>query len=353
VGSSIFKKILANVHWPEFFVLFVVAMALSSAGNMILCLSLEECLFPLVFEWKLHQFVFSYADLGFVKRALVGSLLGLGPDAETSNIAIRSLAAAILVGLTAMLLILSFSCSRSVLGRLDQLNYLITLAILMSGVPWAIFLAPVMILIHEGSLLIHMPLLFVLHWHLHGRNTASLAAAALCVLVLAAVILFGGLSRELDLRAIYPNMSDLSYLSLSLSLLDGARFVMNMVEVRSIHFFNSMAILFIYSLIVLVVGGRLVAGTSGSHWLLGILGAYAPLLLAVVGIDWPRWIACTTMNLFILMFVFSISAPQNKAREADMTTTRLINIGFVYALLGPMGVDQPVPGIYFFGNLLF
>jgi hypothetical protein len=281
VGSSIFKKILANVHWPEFFVLFVVAMALSSAGNMILCLSLEECLFPLVFEWKLHQFVFSYADLGFVKRALVGSLLGLGPDAETSNIAIRSLAAAILVGLTAMLLILSFSCSRSVrvllvvspgiflqagfdLGRLDQLNYLITLAILMSGVPWAIFLAPVMILIHEGSLLIHMPLLFVLHWHLHGRNTASLAAAALCVLVLAAVILFGGLSRELDLRAIYPNMSDLSYLSLSLSLLDGARFVMNTVEVRRIHFFNSMAILFSYSLIVLVVGGRLGLATLDS-----------------------------------------------------------------------------------------
>jgi hypothetical protein len=235
------------------------------------------------------------------------------------------------------------------LGRFDFINDVITLLILVSG-RRAILAAPVMILIHEGAAAIQMPILFALHLILHGRAWEQVAAAALTLAALAAVALFGRPDPALDIATLYPHVAAEQYAHIAYSLGESFAYVRRvMVEHLNLSLLRNFAVLLAYAGLALAVTLRLLP-KEDRRWLGAALLAFAPLALSLVAIDWARWIALAVTNLWIVLIVALIAAP--RPAEPGPGTERMIRIGCLFALLGPMGASYPLPGPFALIKLL-
>src|SRR4051812_43819465 len=137
-------------------------------------------MFPEVGSWQTSHFMFSYQDLGFVKRGLVGTLLNIDNDARSPAAVVlfasaTALTFAALVAAAALrapcdtartFILLSpavFLQAGFAFGQLDTVNHVVALFILLSGSRWAVLLAPLTILVHEAALVSVLPLVVSVH----------------------------------------------------------------------------------------------------------------------------------------------------------------------------------------------
>jgi hypothetical protein len=358
--QPLYRTVFDNIRVAEFLGLYAVALILAGLGDALLCVDKTVCAWPYVDTWKLHQFVFTYDDLGFAKRALLGSVLGLDDVTSTESPAVRALSVVFLMAFSALLLAFSFSLPRVYrllmvaspavflqagfdLGRIDQLNYALLLLILLSPWRWAILAAPLMVLAHEGVFLIHLPVLFAGHWLVHGPSRAAAAAFALSAAALAAVLAFGGLDPGLDVGGLYPAMTGSSYAMLSLNLSGNFAFVGERAAWANGFYWTCLVVAAAYAALTflllrpMLAGGRLLGSAI-------YLAAFAPLLLSFVGIDWPRWVACVVVNIFILACVAQAKAGGGSAPGRPSGAVKLgLIAAFAAAVAGPVGDATPLP----------
>ncbi|MEM8740755.1 MAG: hypothetical protein AAGE13_04590 [Pseudomonadota bacterium] len=345
-----------GIHAREALRLFLLGLALAGVGNLAATLYFDpvpglERAIPFMDHWKLFQFQTSYADLGFVRRGLVGSALGLAPDAAPvwlpglaalPALALIAAMAAMLSRLTqpglAIALLVSPGLCLNIgfdLGRFDHINILLMLAAIARP-GWSLsILAPLMLLIHEAALLAQLPLLFALHLRRTGADTAFWAAGAAVLATLAALMLLGARHSPEALLAQYPLASPDSLRVVTRGL------AANIAEVAD-YAVNRMArdlqIAFVLPagyLALLVSVYLRMAGPAWPNWALAAM-ALAPLGLSIVGLDFARWFALAAINLIILTCL--------AARGAQRATPgwQVAALG-LFALPGPLGLVYPYP----------
>lgn len=304
---------------------------------------------PYVSPWKLDQYGLSYQDLGLARRALPGSVLTLfAGDAAAEAILPTMLATAAVLGAVLALLcwrladpFLTFAVLVSPatflqigfeLGRFDQLNLILLLTIVFVRSRHAILLAPVMVLIHEGSVVQFLPLAFYCNWVVHGANRLLLVSAGLAVAVL--LLLLAGTEHDpAVLRALYPHANPESIAVLTRTLGENIAFVAAQFSAtEAILYVGLVAALFLHGLMLVIVRGY--AGHLPRAGI-GLLAASAPLALGIVGIDMARWIALAVFNLFVLaLFARKHGAPTPPLASSVPLHLLLV----VYALPGPLGI---------------
>ncbi len=334
----------------KFTALLVAALALAAAGNLVRCADVGVCVFPHVDSWKLHQFVFTY-EAGFWRRALVGSALALDPATGPHDWPVRVFSTVVFVAFAALLVALSLRAPRPLrwamaaspavflqagfdLGRLDQLNHLILLAALASGWRPAVLVAPAMVLAHEAAALIHLPLFFAIHRAVHGPSRVAAVAMAISAGVLAALIAFGGHDPGPEIRGRLPEISPEAWEMLARTIPEHVRFVGVIVGTFSAEYVGRLAILLAYLGLVALLARSATAPVRAFGAPIMVF-AFAPLLLAAVGFDWPRWVALAALNLFVLAMF--LPAAEARPRRA------LVVLAIAAALMGPMGDAAPTP----------
>ena len=312
---------------------------------------------PHLGDWKIAQFLFDYRDLGFAKRALLGTLLDAPNDAGITP-AMRAVAAATgaaLAGLLAwlvaragdtrlaMVALLSPALFLQIghdLGRLDQAALLVAAAILASARAWALLAAPVMPFIHEGSAVTVLPVLLALHWALHRRAGLVLGAGAASGASVAALFLLPDPPTLTRLVALYPEAHVMHLAVQGATLADNTGLVLRRLLDQPATALLKLAAAALYGAGVLVFALRLLGARRET--LLALAAALAPLALLPVGIDWARWIALSVTNALLVCAVLGAAGrPLAPPRGAlDRWLPRLLALA---ALAGPMGVDTAFP----------
>lgn len=304
--------------------------------------------FPHFSPWKVDQYAFSYQELGFAKRALVGTLLealGVAPWSAAARAAMLAVALAAALALARVAWrqadpVLAFALLASPasflnmgfdLGRLDQLNLLLLLAMLFGrGRGW-ILLAPVMVLAHEGAVVMFLPLAFYCRWVTHGADRMLLLAAGLSLAVLLG-LMTAGRHDAAELLRLYPRAEAESVRILTRSIGENMAFVReHLAGTEALLFLGYAAGLF-YWLVVLGLVWRPVAALPRAA--LGLAAASAPLALSLVGIDIARWTALAVVNLFLLALV----ARRQGAPAPEPPGPPLLLLLVLYAAAGPIGI---------------
>lgn len=308
---------------------------------------------PFLDHWKLVQYQFSYAEFGLIKRALPGAIFGFSPTGGVTAglLALACLPALILTltlalglarlkdrGLAAALLLspalfVQFGFD---LGRFDQLNYVLLLIAVFVPSRWAILLLPVMPFVHEGALFIHIPLAAMLHVHRHGWGAPLWAASVLSIAAVLALV-FAGARPSVEAAALaYPQAYEDALEVITSDpvtwLQSGAWRMIALLEDHA-----AAALLGVgaaYGLVLLWAAGHLL-GRSRDAILL-ILACLCPLLLALLGVDYPRWMALAATNL-VIAILFA-------ARPGAAPLPRAVPLVLgLFALAGPFGIFEPFP----------
>ena len=345
--------------WFRFFALAVLLMAL---GNVLFVkLYSNLAAFPQVGPWHTSHFMFSYQDLGFVKRGLVGTLLNIDNDATFPAAAVlfasaTALAFAALVAAAALrapcdtaraFILLSpavFLQAGYDLGRLDTVNYVLALFIFLSGSRWAVLLAPLTILVHEAALVSVLPLVVSVHVLRFGIQRELMLCCAASVMVLAATLLFGRYEGSVPLAEIYPNQDPMALEVLTNGILDNIAISLEefkrINEVFKVFWAMFAAILLYYACILLHIG----LAFGRTRLFFAVAASLPPLCLMVLGTDWARWVALCTVNALLFHLFTRDSAPTEAARERHLLEKNrpiVMALAVVSALSGPMGVTSP------------
>jgi hypothetical protein len=305
--------------------------------------------------------MFSYQDLGFVKRGLVGTLLNIDNDATFPVAAVlfgtaTALAFAALVATAALrvpcdtarvFILLSpavFLQAGYDLGRFDTVNHVVTLFILLSGRRWAVLFAPLTILVHEAALVSVLPLIVSVHVLRFGIRWELVLCCAVSVMVLAATLFFGRYEDSVPLIEIYPNQDPTALQVLTNGIWDDIAITLE--EFKRINgeskVFWAMfaAILLYYTCILLHIGFNF----GRTRLFFAVAASLPPFCLMVLGTDWARWVALCTVNALLFHLFTRDSAPTGAARERQLLEKNrsiILAVAIVSALSGPMGVTTP------------
>jgi hypothetical protein len=317
-------------------------------------------------NWKLTHWLFSY-ELGFVKRALVGSLLQAalpGGVVTVEAVVVASLVIAglfvVAIGTLAFPLLAENGRRRSALvalvallapgvgyvladlGRFDVLNLTlclssVLLALRLGSFPYSLFLLSscVMLLIHEAALVLAVPTLFAAWLHCNGRLAALCApgqwpglALRLVppVLLGAALLLFGRtdlalpeLLARLQAHADFPPSPQSAYV-LVRSIGSNVAQVLGGESVPGEVALGSVDLLSFWMVLGIAVPQQLVAYLCfrplDRAQRLPILTALqlcfaAPFVLLSMGVDWSRWVALSSAQCAVLMLLFARDLPES------------------------------------------
>ncbi|MEM9050161.1 MAG: hypothetical protein AAGC92_15755 [Pseudomonadota bacterium] len=354
-GAAVAPQPPARTRRSPLLRLGLLALVLFVTGNLIARSFFSpfvgfEDWFPFLDRWKIFQYQTSYADLGFVRRGLIGTLLGIGPNrappmllgfAAASSLAMAAvfvwllaqvrqpeLARALLIS-PALFLGIGFD-----LGRFDHLNYLLMLvAVLRPG--WAlVLLAPAMLLIHEAAIASHVPLLLALHLQKRGLDTALWAAGVAAAATLAALLFLGREYSLAELMLRYPLADTDALRVLNRGVGDNLAEVWDYASNR-IEPVLLMALVFPAAYLALL--GAIYLRLAGPGARLALLAALTPLALSPFGYDFTRWFGLAAINLTLLIC--------RAARRQDARPTpRWALAGLVlFALPGPLGLVYPYP----------
>lgn len=300
---------------------------------------------PVAFDlYKLFEYQLSYADLGFVRRGLLGTLYNFNPAAPAGPgvmaaavwpyLLFLAVWAALLARMrdrrVALVLLLSpalFVQAGFDLGRFDQINHVIFALTVLVPHPGAVLVLPGAVLIHEAALVIVVPLALALHVRRWGATGWALAAGGLCLLACLCVFAFSAQLAPEVLQQQYPFANEHAVKILSRDLMANiqntyARAVLYMSPAD----WAAMAAIAAYLLALAGAATRVIP-----LWI--VLVCLSPIALSLVGVDFPRWFALAATNL-----AFALAAlPHRRRLHAAW-------LGPLWAgvLLGPMGVWEPL-----------
>lgn len=341
--------------------LLVVGMVMFGLGNLALEIKSEpEGVGPLSFfrphldEWLTAQYLVSYEVLGFTKRALVGTVVGLFSGADPLTLAwiasvptialvvvfawrladrMHPVLAAVALVSPAIFMQIGFD-----LGRFDHLIYLMMILIVALRSAFLILLAPLALIIHEAALLIHLPLLTAIHLARHGADrffALFLAATGLISLVL---FMQSATVSLAQLQEIYPSAAEPALAVYTRSFESNFAVVYEYLLART----DGDAVAFAIAVLYLACTVALVRPLVGQNWTgrLALLTCLSPLLLSIVGIDWPRWIALSSFNVFLLA---TTELARSERPVGRFRTLLVVPCMVGISILGPLGTDQPFP----------
>jgi hypothetical protein len=315
--------------------------------------------------WKLTHWAFSY-DLGFVKRALPGTLLQwVLPGGVVTREAVVAVSVGISGAFVLALAMLAFPLfadpmrRRSLLvaiaallapgigflladlGRFDILNLSLSLlAILLAErlgrFPYPVFVAvaTVQLLIHEAALVLAVPVLFVAYLRSNGRLGALIDRAQwpeLGVRVAPVVLLFGVLavfarsdltlpdllarlasrtdfepvprSTLVLLRSLDSHLGQVAGLQGAPGAAPGTKPVLGSGDLLSLWLILGVAVL---QQVVAHVSFRALDREGRLPvWVALHLSFAAPFVMLLVGVDWPRWVALASAQCAVLMLLFA------------------------------------------------
>ncbi len=361
-SAELRRRLATGVRLWEVGALVIAAVAIAAVGNWLQCLDLPQCELPYIHNWKLHYFLFNYGDLGFAKRALLGTILNLDPATTTRDASFQLIALAILLGFALLLGLLASAAPWSVrilllaspavfvqagfdLARIDHLNYILVLAILLSGSKFAILAAPALPLFHEGAILIHLPLLLAAHWLMHGQTRALVVAAALSGVSIVAVATVGRLDPDIDVAALYPAL-DRRMWELFETVGGNIRATATWLSLAGSMFFATSVVMGVYLALLFAALRKMLPKNA----VLGLpiwLVCFTPLAACAFGSDWGRWFSYVAVNIFILTCV-NLLITRNGAIGAgsDRIAKRPRDAALAVTLLGPFGSVLPLPLLY-------
>jgi hypothetical protein len=346
-------------------VFFVLALVLIAAGNAVRAQFESPAPgsgagWPFLGHWMLLQYLVDYADLGFVRRGLVGTLLPFDPalGATPALLAAATAPAVCLAGVIAPLLArlqdqglaLAFAVSPALfwqmgydLGRFDILNLLLALVIALSPWRWALMAAPVTLFIHEAAAAIVMPVLFALHWQRFGLGAPLVAAGVAALVTTAALVELSARPGEATVLAAYPIAEPDSARVFARSVADNLALAWRHVtEQRSARQFWMLVPPALYVAALLVVVARMLRGARRA-WV-PLTAALSPLVLPLVGADYARWIALAGANIIVVALLLG------RERSARLPRTALAVLVAAGAL-GPIGIifGFPAPQFLWWG----
>jgi hypothetical protein len=342
-------------------VFFLLALILIAAGNVVRAplgtpIPGREGEWPFVGYWLLLPYLVDYGDFGFVRRALVGTLLPGDPAlGATPLVLVAATAPAVLLAaamaprlarLEDRALAFALAVSPALfwqmgydLGRFDTLNLLIAFAIALSPWRWALMAAPVTLLIHEAAAAIFMPVLFALHWRRFGLNAATVAAGAGVIAVTAALVGFSARPTVEAVRAAHPVAMAESAWIFTTGVDDNVTLAWrHLTEQRPARQFWMLAPPALYLAVLVVVVAQMLQGVRAA-WV-PLAAALSPLLLPLVGKDYARWIALAGANVILVALVV---APATAVRPPRAALVALAVAG----AFGPLGVLVGFPAVQF------
>lgn len=338
----------------------LLGAAVAAAGNraILFFYGKDAEAFPFLDPYLLHQYLYRYGDLGFERRALIGTLLDLPRDSGVvwQVYAVAGglvLAAGALAALRldlrrepflAALLLLSpatFLQWGSDFGRFDGLLLLGSGLVLAARHPAALLGLPVLVLIHEGAAAISAPLLAAAHIARFGPDRWLVASVGLTAAAMLAFAL-GTPQDPSRLRALYP-LAEQGPEILARPLLGAPGEMAGRVS----HWFARMTEAPPVIALFVLVGGyllfllRVAAGRMGPGAWRGLilLCAFGPLALAPVTLDTMRWVALSAGNLLLLALLPPVRAVRPPRRPSAFDWA--VVAGF--AVLGPFGIGWPFP----------
>ncbi len=359
-----------------------------------------------VHTWQATHWLFAFHD-GYFSRALVGSFIKTFLPQHYGSYAFISVSAwmvqllvATLLAILAYrywlikrdvesllvggLLLLSSGTLRyfgMAAGVLDQIGYLLVLLVLIGiwGLrpkwQWVtvLFASLILVLIHEAFILLIAPVmaasvLVVQSINMNCKDSNKLVAVSVCVLVpgavLASLMLTAGRSDFSEFPAALRHLQEQSDFPVSLYAL--------MVQFRDVSanigwttfrlletgripsvFIAIMVLLpsLIVGLAVVINGFRLIdrsygSGSSKLSRFVCLACCLMPLLLLVIGHDYPRWMASSILNLFIVGMTVAIQSAARdhnpKSSGIDFPLTRW----FVGAAIGLSLLTGPVCNMF-------
>lgn len=328
-------------------------------------------------DWKLTSFFVSYADFGFLKRALIGTftkpVLGmLEPSSTALELAVVAIDLAIfgallvclsrvfqridpndgpLVKTLKLLVILSpvgFVQMGYDSGRLDHFNLLLMAAafgFIASGryVLAALALA-IGLLIHEAIVFFALPLICAIA--LHGRRTLVAPASemirglvALVPVGIALALLVAKGNAPAHVEALLPPELSLGAYPWSRAVLE-PQLNMLPVEYATIAFYT-------------IVPYLLLEGYYRANRLprdLLYWAAFAPLALFLLGVDYARWTHLVFVGVSTTILLQAIKPGLSRF---DVRAVPLRPALYLFAApLGPIGVEKILPYLTSLGNAL-
>ena len=345
-----------------FWRVIVIGLIASTIANLFLMFDLVTLwIFPFIPRYSLFQFLFSYQDLGFVRRAFLGSLLDLPNDAgfvwQIYVFAIGQYAA-LLVAMAywiqrhgdpgfAWIVVLSpatFLQFGYDFARLDAFFVLLTAANLMIHSRWPVLFLPIMVLIHEGAIIMFAPLIVMAHIY-RFNFTPQLIFSTLTAV---GIVIFFALdtqvmeARTYEIYTALPETTDILWRSFAenrvIVLEHYAETWITMQHVPFFFYVHVLAALYII-LMMLYVGSWL---TPGFWRLILVAACMTPLLLTPIGIDIGRWGALSVLNLFILHLAWARWNPPAEQPITTLSTFRFTMLWVLFAL-GPFAFGRPFP----------
>ncbi len=344
-------------HFPVYACVAYVIAACERIGETLL----EEGAYYESRAGMMTQYFVNYAEHGFAKRALVGTLLHplMGVPERPEHLAFWLMVALSLAGLIGMIGLVQrylphsetgddgvvlLRCALAVgslgsmqlahdFGRFDVIGLALlvaTLALVARGRIWSAAAVCVLaVLVHEAFAVYGAPLVLALGWHAMRRGRSA-GRASLCMAPLAAVVAGACLTVLL-----YGNSADAAATPYGTG---------GYVWQRGLVEFGGPLGPWDVALLALVWGAVLglylaMAGKGARQAPLLLLAVACPLALNVLGIDHSRWL---TLGFYVTVIALGAQArllgwplrqPGTAARRA----------GYLLCLpLGPMGVVDPL-----------
>jgi hypothetical protein len=333
-------------------------------------------------EWMASHWLYDYQQ-GFIKRGLTGEVLAfIAGEASASLTFIENAALTVYTLLVlALLLFVFFIFKQSPslaftfllsgfsiqqfaydFGRFDQINYLlsfIAIAMLFTHLPQLIklgllmTLSCTMLLVHEASLFLNIPLLFTLYFFLlkqSNSNHLPLLLSCYSAVILATAISITLFGKPLDLALLTQSIKqkalgfDVHSGAISLhanNLSDNIALTLErlMSEKTASRMLRILLVSLPCILLFKAWFKALKPELNSSEKLLCILcfASIAPLFL--LGIDFYRWIAMGLLNSFILLAVLSHLKKQPFTAHKGYIITAII--AGIYC--GPYGISTGMP----------
>ncbi|MEM1276270.1 MAG: hypothetical protein AAGH74_07080 [Pseudomonadota bacterium] len=345
-----------------FWSVILFGLAASVIANVFLMIIVVgQIQFPYVPRYLLFQYLFSYQDLGFVRRGLIGSLFDLPNDAGRVwqvYVFATGQFAALLIAMAywlnrhgdpgfAWIVVLSPATFLQVgfdFGRLDALFVLLTALNLMSRKPWPILVLPLMVLIHEGSIVMFAPLIVLGHVYRFGITPMLVASAALAV----GFVVWFALDTQLlevPIYEVYPALPPVTDI-LRLSFAENWKMAIGhyaetwslMIDVPFFLLVHLVAGFYIFFLFAYVRGQM----PPGLWRLLLSVACLTPLLLSPVGIDLGRWAAMSVFNLILLNLAWARWEPPEKQPMTVLSGGRFAMLCLLFSF-GPFAFARPFP----------
>ena len=318
---------------------------------------------PDALVWNLTHYHVSYADFGFMRRGLVGTVMApvLAPFADGGNAEY-----AIMLGIDAALVLILILWAANLFlrpgknsapgqgwilvalilspvgfvqlgfdaARLDHVNFVLAAAAMAAVARgWllpagALLLATV--LIHEAALFYAVPVVAAQAWMRRSRNLDLLLTGLPALVGAGALLLWGGV--EVDLRAALPPEVSLAAPVWSRDLLEPAR------GFPPLHYLIA-AYFVMVPLFLLHTHYRL---NRTTHDLL-FFAPFASLALFALGVDYGRW---SQVLFFSELMVIAAAPSLGRARGLDLDPlpARAVIIPWLLPL-GPIGIALLYPFI--------